>query len=74
MLQVCYYHDITFPSLYLSYLFQLNYRLFLKVKLNSYNFCFKDPVPQILTSLVVTGFSVHYAISPIAENVFRILL
>ena len=74
MLQVCHYHNITFPYLYLSYLFQLNYRLFLRVKLNSNNFCFKDPVPQILTSSVVAGFSVHYVINPIVENVLRILL
>ena len=38
------------------------------------NFCFKVPVPQILTSCVVTSFIVHYAINPIAKNVLGILL
>ena len=74
MLQVYQYHNMIFPYLYLSYLFKLNYRLFSKVKLNSNSFCFKDSVPQILTSRVVTTFSVHYAINPIAENVLGILL
>ena len=38
------------------------------------NFCFKDPVSQILTSCVVTSFSVYYAINPISKNVLGILL
>ena len=38
------------------------------------NFCFKDPVPQILTSCVVTTFSLSYGINPIGKNVLGILL
>ena len=74
MFQVYQYHNITFPSLYISHFFQLNYRLFSKVKLNSNKFYLRDLVSQILTSHVVTSFSVHYVINPIAENVLRILL
>ena len=74
MLQVYQYHSITFPQIYLSYLFQLNYRLFSKVKLNSNNFYLKDPFPKVLTSRVVTSFIVYYAINSIAENVLGILL
>ena len=39
-----------------AYLTVVNYRLFSKVKINSGNFCFKDLVPQILTSGVVYKF------------------
>ena len=33
------------------------------------NFCFKDPVPQILTSGAVFKFQVVYAMNSITENV-----
>ena len=62
MLQIYQYDNITFPYLHLSYLFQLNYRLFSKVTLNSNNVCFKDPVPQILTSHITCSYRFQCAL------------
>ena len=58
-----------------GYLTAVNYRLSLKVKINSViDFALKSLFPKFLHQVWFVGFSVDYEMNPITENVLYILL